>query len=413
MRPVITIREFDPVTKEFIRSHTSFSFGNILAGGTSGTKVFDFVVNGVTGVTNFKLKIIDSEGIEVSPPEAIISNNVANKGNFGFETSSELSVKSTFSKFFGYFNVWVGVPMRSPNVTNYVYLNLSPGNYEDTNGVIKYGLKFSFRPIESSSSSSSSSSSCSSWVSSSSSSSCSSSSSSSSYSSSSSQCSSSICSSSTCSSSTCSSTSSVTEGYRVTGSGLTDVDGLYCYVGTHNGRYEYKHETEDYRIRWDGTVFTWTIAKDRGPSLPDFLYYIHTVASSSPPLTGWGVGPDGTPPAPTLSTELCTPLMFMGMGAGYSSSSSSAYATVLYYCDGIEWKPLYYYGESEDCTEFSPVYIDTTYIGGLLVLREYPCGSNEWWFQCAGSWIAEHIGGKLGVYNNNWLVSEHDEGPCP
>jgi len=172
----------------------------------------------------------------------------------------------------------------------------------------------------------------------------------------------------------------------------------------------------DYRLRWTGGSFTWAIVREFIPGI-ETEYYVHGNPSSSPPLTGWSIGPSGAYPAPTLSTEVCLPLMFMGMGAGmgieYSSSSSSTYATIIYYCDGIEWKPLYYYGESEDCAEFSPVYIDTTYIGGLLVLREYPCGSNEWWFQCAGSWIAEHIGGKLGVYNNNWLVSEHDEGPCP
>jgi hypothetical protein len=96
-----------------------------------------------------------------------------------------------------------------------------------------------------------------------------------------------------------------------------------------------------------------------------------------------------------------------------SSSSSSGYANLLYYCDGIEWKSLYYYGESEDCLGISPVYQDPSYIGGLLILMEYPCDSDEWWFQCDGEWIAQHIGGKLGVYNNGWLLSEHNKGPCP
>ncbi len=212
MFPSVTIREYDRTTGEFITSGSLFDSNTIVMGSTSDTKVFDFLVNGVSGVSSISISLYYTDNVEVSPPDAVVVNGVADKGNFGIDWSGDFVPNKDVEKFFSATDVYLEIPMRSLGMSDYVYLNVYPGTFKKKNGEIKYKIRFLYDTQVSSSSSSSgiypSSSSSSSSFSSSSSSSCSCSSScsssSSSLSSSSCSCSSCSCSSSSCSCSSCS-----------------------------------------------------------------------------------------------------------------------------------------------------------------------------------------------------------------
>lgn len=146
MKPTVTIREYSVSTGEFLRSGSLFVFGHILSGDTCGVKLFDFVITGVSDIQNFTISLLDSEGLEVSHPEAVVVDNVSDGGNFGIETSATFVIKVHLSSFFSGLDIPVSVPMRSSNVSNFVYLNMSPGTFEKITGRIKYGVGFSFNP---------------------------------------------------------------------------------------------------------------------------------------------------------------------------------------------------------------------------------------------------------------------------
>lgn len=159
MRPTVVIREYDSSTGEIMRLHDPVGFGEVLAGGTCDVRVFDFVITGVRDISDFTISITDSDGIEVSPPDAVVENNVADAGSFGIENSSLFVIKTSLTEYFAELNLPVSIPMRSDYVTNFIYFNMSPGTYEKVNGIIKYNVNFKYEDIASSSSMSSDSSS--------------------------------------------------------------------------------------------------------------------------------------------------------------------------------------------------------------------------------------------------------------
>ena len=210
MKPFVTIREHDVETGKFVQNTNSLRFGNVLPASRSDIKLIDLVINGVRGVSNLNISLTDSAGIEVAP-SGEISGEYALSGNFGIETNSVFSVKDDLTTFFKDVNSSVSVGITDEAVSDYIWLDVAPGNTIRNNVRVKWALNFDYidqissSSSQSSSSSSSGSSSCSSCSSSCNSSS-STSSSSSGLSSSSFSCSSS---SSTSSSSTsCSSSSS-------------------------------------------------------------------------------------------------------------------------------------------------------------------------------------------------------------
>ncbi len=88
-------------------------------------------------------------------------------------------------------------------------------------------------------------------------------------------------------------------GYRVSGAGVSDANGLYC-------------ETGPQRYAQPGTAWelwyangTWWI-DDEGEIDGGTTYY-HQSHDSTPPLTGWDYNKDFGP-APTLSEEACGPI---------------------------------------------------------------------------------------------------------
>lgn len=144
MKPTVTVREYSVTTGEFIRSGALFDFGHILSGDTCGVKLFDFVIIGVSDIQDFTISLIDSEGLEVSHPEATVVDNVSDSGNFGIETSATFVIKAYLSSFFSGLNAPISVPMRSSSISNFVYLNMSPGTFKKSTGRIRYNIEFSF-----------------------------------------------------------------------------------------------------------------------------------------------------------------------------------------------------------------------------------------------------------------------------
>ena len=158
MKPSIIIREYSATTGELINSDKSFSFGNIFSGEISEIYVFDFVITSVSNISDFYLSLVGSNGVNISSSLANIENNIADIGNFGIENSSSFEVKSDLSSYFSDLNTPISIPLRDTNITNFIYLNLSPGNFEKANGEIEYKISLKCFPMVSSSSSSSSSS---------------------------------------------------------------------------------------------------------------------------------------------------------------------------------------------------------------------------------------------------------------
>lgn len=232
MIPVITIREYDSLTGEYVRSYSSLEFGNILAGGESKIGVFDFVVTGVSNISDFKIMVHSSGGLEVSPSDAIVTDNIADNGNFGVEFSSTFEVKPSLTKFFTDVDLPVSVNMRAENITNYVYMNLSPGTFEKTDGNIIYRISFNYLPIASSSSSSSFSSSA---------------------------CSSSF---STCSSSSSSSTNMQTDlcATNFSNPAYDYLEDTYLYMGKDENDHYYWASSLGYYVYWDSSESKWTLA---------------------------------------------------------------------------------------------------------------------------------------------------------
>ena len=196
MKPTITVREFDRETGAFVRSSSLLDFGISLSGDYSGIRVIDFIVTGVSKVSNMSISLSDSDGLEVAPPDAIVTDGLADNGNFGIEKSESFESRSTLYTYFPALDSSVTLAMKSDYVSEFIYLNISPGSFQQSSGQVKYSPSFDFVPIVSSSSSSFS------LSSSSSSSSCS--------------CSCSSCSCS-CSSSSCSCSSSSVMSYIILG----------------------------------------------------------------------------------------------------------------------------------------------------------------------------------------------------
>jgi len=153
-KPTITLREYDNQTGEFVRSTPVLDYGIVLSGNSSGIRVVDFVITGVSAVSNFDITLTNSDGLEVSPSTATVINNVADDGNFGIEINTSFIKKTSLGSFFSALDKEISVPMRIPVVTNYISLNILPGTFESADRNVEYNISFDFIPLESSSSSS-------------------------------------------------------------------------------------------------------------------------------------------------------------------------------------------------------------------------------------------------------------------
>ncbi len=89
-------------------------------------------------------------------------------------------------------------------------------------------------------------------------------------------------------------------GYRVSGAGVADANGLYCEMGPYN---RYAQPGTAWEL-WYANGNWWI--DDEGGITAEATYY-HLNDDSTPPLTGWGAN-QGFDPAPTLSEEACGPI---------------------------------------------------------------------------------------------------------
>jgi hypothetical protein len=166
----VTIREYDPETGSVISNIDSIDFGGLTPNGDKKIKIIDVSVSGAS-VSSIKMRLKNSGGIIVAPGATSVTNGFADAGNFGIETASSFSAKTDLSTFFSDAETFIDVPLRSNNVSNYIYLSINPKTYMGKVGEITYGFQYVVDASSKLSSSFSSSSSSSSLSSSSSSSS--------------------------------------------------------------------------------------------------------------------------------------------------------------------------------------------------------------------------------------------------
>jgi hypothetical protein len=155
MLPSVTIREYDKTTGKFVKSGAFFDSGTIVLGNTGDTKVFDFLINGSNQISDLSISIAYADNVEIAPGDAVISNNLSDRGNFGIETESSFVANKTISHYFSGIDKPVDVPFRSIGVSDYVYVNIQAGTFKKESSVVRYKIKLSYGTAASSSSSSS------------------------------------------------------------------------------------------------------------------------------------------------------------------------------------------------------------------------------------------------------------------
>jgi hypothetical protein len=90
--------------------------------------------------------------------------------------------------------------------------------------------------------------------------------------------------------------------YEVSGAGSSEVNGVYVENGTNGGKpkYEFTNGGTTYYLGFDDASSSWLI----GTSLslyPMMSHYYINSSSDTPPSSGWGIGYEGSSPAPTVS----------------------------------------------------------------------------------------------------------------
>jgi hypothetical protein len=137
--PSVTTREYNPSTGSFVGNISSLSFGRIIAGTTSSVKVIDFAFTGVDEVSNLKVGLVSSGGLEVnSSPSGIGSDGSASNGRFGIMHDSAFDLVKAAGPLTRHFaglngdaspgssyNVEVGT--RDDALSQFVYLDIEIG----------------------------------------------------------------------------------------------------------------------------------------------------------------------------------------------------------------------------------------------------------------------------------------------
>ena len=137
--PSVTSREFNPTTGAFVGNISSLSFGRTIVGTHTPVKVIDFAFSGVSVVSNVKIGLLDSGGLEVNPdPQDIDADGSAGNGYFGLMHSLTFDVSTAASALTRHFsglntlgtaadthNIILGT--KTNTVSQFVYMDIEIG----------------------------------------------------------------------------------------------------------------------------------------------------------------------------------------------------------------------------------------------------------------------------------------------
>ena len=140
MSPSITVRQYNPDSGSLLGNVSTISFGKITAGTMSKIVCLDVAFSGITEVSNIKLGLTSSGGLNVSSNASDTSTNddgSVSRGYFGIESTASFDSSKSSSplvKFFKGINATVtasdvnnvSVPSRSQTLSNYIYLSIQP-----------------------------------------------------------------------------------------------------------------------------------------------------------------------------------------------------------------------------------------------------------------------------------------------
>ena len=134
----LTIRQYNPDSGALLSNVSQISFGKITAGTRSKVVCIDIAFSEVTEVSNLKLGLISSGGLNVTSSASDTSNNLdgsSTRGFFGIQTSASFDssiASAPLTSFFKSINATVTasdtnnveIPTRSATLSNYIYLDI-------------------------------------------------------------------------------------------------------------------------------------------------------------------------------------------------------------------------------------------------------------------------------------------------
>lgn len=154
--PSVTAREYNPSTGAFVGNISSLSYGRFVAGTHSPVKVIDYAFTGVDSITNLKVGLIDSGGLEVNPdPQDIWADGSSGNGRFGIMHDSSFDLVKAAGPLTRHFaglnsgaspgdSFNVKVSMRSTTVSQFIYLDIELGASDLGKGSGVYKIFFDF-----------------------------------------------------------------------------------------------------------------------------------------------------------------------------------------------------------------------------------------------------------------------------
>jgi len=152
----MTIREYHPETGALLGNITNLDFGGISSGTHSRVRVIDIAFDNASNVGNLKLGVVSNGGLVINTnPQDIAEDGSSSNGRFGIMTSMEFNPSLTLeplSRHFAGINNSisadntnnVSIPMRSSNVSYYIYLDIETGSSSVSNGNGSYKIFFDY-----------------------------------------------------------------------------------------------------------------------------------------------------------------------------------------------------------------------------------------------------------------------------
>ena len=155
----IIIREYNPSTGAFITNTSSLSFGRIVAGTHSPIKVIDFSFTGVTSISNVKLGLVSTGGIDVNDGSTgtVYADGSAELGNLGIQHDTAFNPTygaGPATKHFPGLNDGsnsnlntVNIGTRNDTTSQFAYLDVALGADNLGSGAGLYKIFFDFVPL--------------------------------------------------------------------------------------------------------------------------------------------------------------------------------------------------------------------------------------------------------------------------
>jgi len=153
----LIFREYDLTTGRPIGFVDTLSFSTSPRASGGNIRIIDISAIGASLIDSLRIRLTSVSGAAVL--KAPSGSSLSLRGNFGIQFSDTIVSVDRLSSFFSGVGSEVSIPLRSNNVSQYIYLSADPGNYS---GVMQfvYGISITYsNAVRLSSSSSSSSSS--------------------------------------------------------------------------------------------------------------------------------------------------------------------------------------------------------------------------------------------------------------